>query len=92
MVKMNPELIKHVKFDYQNLITEEPPQPKLFDIVFCRNVMIYFDNPAKEKILDKFYSAIKPGGLLNMGFYDAMLPLLKQRLFSFEAAKIFRKE
>src|SRR6478736_2707160 len=94
MVKMNPDLISHVKFEYQNLITEEPPQPKLFDIVFCRNVMIYFDNPAKEKILDKFYSAIKPGGLLIIGFYDTMLPLLKQRLFSFEdeEMKIFRKE
>ncbi len=94
LVRMNSELIQHVKFDYQNLITEKPPAPGIFDIIFCRNVMIYFDNAAKEKILDKFYSALKPDGLLIIGFYDTMLPILKQHLFVFEdeAAKIFRKE
>src|SRR6185369_2758185 len=52
MAQMNAELVQHVKFEYQNLITEVPPQSGMFDIIFCRNVMIYFDNPAKEKILD----------------------------------------
>lgn len=93
-VKMNSDLIRHVKFGYQNLIMDEPPAPKLFDIIFCRNVMIYFDNLAKERILDKFYNALKPDGILIIGFYDTMLPILKQHLFSYEdeEAKIFRKQ
>jgi chemotaxis methyl-accepting protein methylase len=38
-----------------------------FDIVFCRNVMIYFDNPTQRKVLERMHGVMKPGGLLYVG-------------------------
>lgn len=92
-VKVDSKLIDRVKFEYQNLINDPPPASGPFDIIFCRNVMIYFDSIAKEKILDKFYNALKPEGWLIFGFYDTMLPMMKQNLFSLEneAGKIYKK-
>lgn len=84
-------IIDHVTFDYHNLITD--PFTRKFDIIFCRNVMIYFDNTAKVKLFDKFYNALTPGGLMIIGFYDAVLPLIDEKKFSVLDidAKIFQK-
>lgn len=90
-VRMNPELVSHVEIKYHNLITD--PFQTGFDIIFCRNVMIYFDTAAKRKLLDKFYDALNPGGYFIIGFYDALTNLIdEQRLELVDAnAKIFRK-
>ncbi len=90
---MDNSLITHVKYSYQNLITEQVPLPRLFDIIFCRNVMIYFDAKAKENLLTKFFFALKPGGLFVIGFFDTMMHLIDSKQFELidEGAKIFRK-
>ena len=38
-----------------------------FDLVFCRNVMIYFDNATQRKVLERTHAAMRPGGLLYVG-------------------------
>jgi chemotaxis protein methyltransferase CheR len=88
---MNPQLINHVSFAYQNLITD--PFPSGFDIILCRNVMIYFDATAKTKILAKFYDALNPGGYLVIGFFDTMSYLIDNNKFRIvdEDARIFQK-
>ncbi len=90
-VLMNRQLIAHVTFGYQNLITD--PCPSGFDIIFCRNVMIYFDVTAKSKILAKFYHALNPGGYLVIGFFDTMSYLIDNDKFKLvdEGAKIFQR-
>lgn len=90
-VQMDLDLIKHAHFEYQNLITD--PYPKGFDFVFCRNVMIYFDNNAKLKLLDKFYESLNPGGYFIIGFFDTMGHLMDNSKFRLvdEAAKIFQR-
>jgi chemotaxis protein methyltransferase CheR len=87
--QMHSDLIRHVSFEYHNLITD--PFPVNQDIIFCRNVMIYFDNGAKLKLLKKFYNSLKPGGLLIIGFYDAVMPLIDPHQFDILdiEAKIF---
>lgn len=72
-------LINHVDFRYHNLINDS--YTGLFDIIFCRNVMIYFDSAAKTRLMEKFHRSLKPGALFIIGFYDAMTPLLNDRLF-----------
>lgn len=88
---MDGELISHVTFDYHNLITGD--FNRRYDIIFCRNVMIYFDNAAKLKLFDQFYNSLHKNGLLIIGFYDAVLPLIDDRKFRILdiEAKIFQK-
>ena len=90
-VKMNADLINHTTFQYQNLITDTFPTG--VDIIFCRNVMIYFDGIAKTRILEKFHRALNPGGYLIIGFFDTMSHLMDNKMFELtdEEAKIFRK-
>lgn len=88
---MNPDLIAHVTFQYQNLITD--PTPNHFDIIFCRNVMIYFDATTKIRLLNKFYDALNTGGYLIIGFFDTMSHLIDNKKFHLvdAEAKIFQK-
>jgi chemotaxis protein methyltransferase CheR len=90
-VQMDLDLIKHARFEYHNLITDTYPQG--YDIIFCRNVMIYFDNAAKLKILDRFHQSLNPNGYLIIGFFDTMSHLIDTDKFNLvdEAAKIFQK-
>ena len=90
-VKMNGGIIEHCKFAYHNLVTDGYPSG--VDMIFCRNVMIYFDNPAKLKILTRFHESLNPGGYLIIGFFDTMSHLMDNDKFELvnEEAKIFQK-
>ena len=90
-ILLDTDLINYVSFENHNLITS--PFTRKFDIIFCRNVMIYFDNEAKRKLFDKFYESLNPNGLFIIGFYDAVLPLIDDAKFQVldMDAKIFRK-
>ena len=57
---------KYIRFKKHNLITEEPIS-KYLDCIFCRNVMIYFTEEQKEKVLKDFYDALVDGGYLIIG-------------------------
>jgi chemotaxis protein methyltransferase CheR len=88
---MDQSLIRHVSFQYHNLLRDSVQST--YDIIFCRNVMIYFDAPSKIKLFKKFHQSLNPNGLLVIGFYDAVLPLLdasKFRVLDMDA-KIFQK-
>jgi len=51
----------------------DPIQFKIpFDIIFCRNVMIYFDQPTKDALVQRFYNALKPGGYLLIGHSETI--------------------
>ncbi|MDH5365749.1 MAG: protein-glutamate O-methyltransferase CheR [Cyclobacteriaceae bacterium] len=68
MVK--PEFKKHVKFTRHNLAQD--PMEQKFDIIFCRNVMIYFDETLKLHVLNMFNNSLNDGGYLVIGYYDTM--------------------
>lgn len=67
MAKIRPEVQKLIDFMIVNLIDSNWPFRNLFDIVFCRNVMIYFDNTTQRKVLERIYRVMTPGGLLFVG-------------------------
>jgi chemotaxis protein methyltransferase CheR len=77
-------------FSRHNLISDTYRQEK-YDIIFCRNVMIYFENDLKKELLNKFYKSLKPNGFLVVGFLDNMLPIMNSGEFKMydPAAKIF---
>ena len=66
LMRVKPELQKHMAFQTVNLI-EELPYREPFDVVFCRNVMIYFDAATQRKVLERIHRVMKPGGLLFVG-------------------------
>lgn len=55
-----------------NLINSTFPFKKKFHIIFCRNVMIYFDIPTKQKLVERFSSLIEPGGYLFVGQSESL--------------------
>jgi chemotaxis protein methyltransferase CheR len=67
LIRVKPELQKMVEFINVNLIRDDWPFRDPFDVVFCRNVMIYFDAPTQRRVLEKIHRVMKPGGLLCVG-------------------------
>jgi len=67
-IRVKPELARLIEFRSFNLMsTGWGSLGEAFDFVFCRNVMIYFDNPTQRKVLERIHGAMKPGGLLYVG-------------------------
>jgi len=67
MVRVRPELRQLITFKTLNLLAGSWPVSGPFDVIFCRNVMIYFDKPTQSKILSRFVPLMKPDGLLFAG-------------------------
>lgn len=67
MVRVKPELRRLIDFMSVNLIRDDWPFKEPFDVVFCRNVMIYFDAPTQRRVLEKIHRVLKPGGMLFVG-------------------------
>jgi len=67
MARVKPELQRMIQFIGVNLIRDDWPFRDPFDVVFCRNVMIYFDAPTQRKVLERIHRVMVPGGLLFVG-------------------------
>ncbi|EOS73826.1 chemotaxis protein methyltransferase CheR [Dorea sp. 5-2] len=66
-----PEIKSNVIFRTFNLM--DPIKFRLkFDVIFCRNVMIYFDQPTKDALVKRFYDATNPGGYLLIGHSESL--------------------
>jgi len=65
-----------VHFDFHNLKTEYLPQRN--DIIFCRNVMMYFDEPEQKRLVEKFYRCLNPQGYMFVGHAESLLGLTKK--------------
>lgn len=89
--KIKEKYKKHIQFQKHNLVHE--PMNKQFDIIFCRNVMIYFDDVLKMKVLKLFHSCLKEGGFFIIGYYD-MLPAEHKTLFDLydSTTRVYRKK
>lgn len=65
-------LKKEVIYRRFNLLEPQFPFKKKFHIIFCRNVMIYFDNETKEELVNKLYDVLEPGGYLFIGHSESL--------------------
>lgn len=63
-----------VIFKTFNLMDPMPEKYKMkpFDLIFCRNVMIYFDQPTKQALVNRFYDVVKPGGYFFIGHAESV--------------------
>lgn len=73
LVRVRPELRQMITFKQVNLLADNWGINTQFDVIFCRNVMIYFDKPTQGKILDRFAPLMKPDGLLFAGHSENFL-------------------
>lgn len=78
-VKVN-KLMKIIPVFYrQDLVKEELPGYMKFDIIFCRNVLIYFNAKLQAKILQQFYDRLNEGGILILGAHEGLNGFFKTK-------------
>jgi chemotaxis protein methyltransferase CheR len=94
--KQGTGLYYRVKDSIRNLITfrqlnlmDSFPLKEIFDVIFCRNVMIYFDQIHQESLVNKFYHCLKPGGLLLIGHSESLTSI--DQSFKYIKPTIYRK-
>jgi chemotaxis protein methyltransferase CheR len=66
-IRIKPELARRVEFRPFNLMNQGWSLGEPFDLIFCRNVMIYFDAATQRQVLQQMHSVLRPGGLLYVG-------------------------
>lgn len=71
MYKIKPELENIVEFEQLNLL-EEWPSNRKFDIIFCRNTMIYFQEETKKILTERFYKVLEPNGILFLSATETL--------------------
>lgn len=74
--QVRPELRRMVAFGRMNLSTTPFPLATGLDVIFCRNVMIYFDNVVRKRLLAEMYRLLRPGGYLMVGHAESLSGML----------------
>lgn len=73
--RVKPDLRRHVAVAAINLFQPEYPVPPGQDVIFCRNVMIYFDEASRQTLVERLYEQLAPGGHLFVGHAESLLGL-----------------
>jgi chemotaxis protein methyltransferase CheR len=80
LTRITPALRRTVSFHQLNFMSADYRVRQMFHIIFCRNVMIYFDRPTQESVIDKLCRNLIPGGYLFIGHAESLsgfnLPLI----------------
>jgi chemotaxis protein methyltransferase CheR len=71
-MKAGPELRAAVRFEHLNLNSPSYDLGGSFDLIFCRNVLIYFDTDSKERVIRQLLSRLAPDGLLFLGHAETL--------------------
>ena len=90
LFKVKPHLTSAITFRRVNLMDDRFPIKNPLDLIFCRNVMIYFDRPTQGKLVNKFHQYLKPGGYLFIGHSESLQWV--EHPFKSLAPTIYQKE
>ncbi|UAK26042.1 CheR family methyltransferase [Sphingomonas nostoxanthinifaciens] len=77
--EIDPDLRALIAFRQLNLLGDWPIRGR-FDAIFCRNVMIYFDDPTKARLQERLAAALAPGGFLYIGHSERLLGAAEKML------------
>jgi chemotaxis protein methyltransferase CheR len=89
LVQVQPATKRLVQFAPFNLVQPSWQWREKFDIIFCRNVMIYFDRPTQLRLIDKFHQFLKPEGLLFVGHSESFSECREQ--FSLLGRTVYKR-
>jgi chemotaxis protein methyltransferase CheR len=87
--QINSALRQMVQFEVHNLL-HNPSRFGMFDIIFCRNVLIYFDLEIKQQILAHLARQLRPGGALVLGASETLVGVTNQFVASSEMPMVFQ--
>ena len=88
-VRVSPKLANMITFKPLNLLNRWPVRGP-FDVIICRNVLIYFDRPTQEKLIQRYHELLRPGGLLILGHSESLSKTQTQ--FKLMGRTIFEKK
>lgn len=71
-MKIKPRFKQNVTFEQFNLVTDSPPKKNEFDLILCRNVLIYFRKDTIEKVTETLYQAAAPSASLLIGHSESL--------------------
>ena len=71
LVRVVPELRRNASFMRLNLMDATYPVSEKFHVIFCRNVLIYFDRPTQEAVINKLCNHLVPGGYFFLGHSES---------------------
>ena len=87
-IRVKEELRRMVEFKRFNLLSDPLPRER-FDLIFCRNVLIYFDRTVKEEVVNKLFHALKESGYFIVGGAESLNNL--RHPYTYVAPSIYRK-
>jgi chemotaxis protein methyltransferase CheR len=71
--RLKDSVKKYVSLDFLNLMDSDSYRKyRQLDMIFCRNVLIYFDEKGKKKVIENLYQSLKPGGFLTIGHAESL--------------------
>lgn len=70
--RVKPTLAGKIQFRQMNLLEDQPPGKDPYHCIFCRNVMIYFDHPTQQELVQKLTKKLVPGGYLLVGHSESL--------------------
>jgi len=73
LLKVKPHLAAMIQFRRLNLMDDRFPIKSALDLIFCRNVMIYFDRPTQQELVRRFVHLLRPGGYLIVGHSESIV-------------------
>ena len=90
LVRISPQLRSMVSFRRINFMDDDFGMAEKMDIIFCRNVVIYFDKPTQQALMQKFHRQLRPGGYLFIGHSETLSGLDVD--FKAVASTVYRKQ
>ena len=89
--RINDQLRQRTSFSVENLFHEQNAQLRGLDLIICRNVLIYFERERLPGILERFYKALRPGGLLLTGHGETLTVQNPFATLAFPASLVYQR-